>query len=149
MTLGRAWVDAVIVHLQPVFDAADVGFECNQVNESAMLWEADPRQFAERYPDSDIIATYGVDQWPSVHCIDFWFYLDRGAEGEVLVSFEGWHSAHGPVAVTGDPDIDGSALAQMLSTHLRLDRPGSDAAEPGAGLRLDTESPESPGPADR
>jgi hypothetical protein len=124
MTPDRAWLEAVVNRLEPIFAAADVGFVRNQVDESAMLWEADPRRFAERYPDSGIIETYGVDQWPSVHCIDFWFYLDRGLENEIFVSFEGWDAPDRQVAVTGSPATDGDLLATLLATHLRLDPSG-------------------------
>jgi len=124
VTLGRAWAEDVASRLEPLFVAAGVGFTRNQVNESAMLWEADPGMFAERYPVSGIIESYGEAQWPSVHCIDFWFYLDRGPEEGIVVSFEGWDAPYERVAVTGDADIDGAMLARMLATHLRLKLPG-------------------------
>lgn len=123
MTLDRAWAEAVASQLEPVFIAAEVGFTRNQVNESAMLWEADPGRFAERYPESEIIETYGEMQWPSVHCIDFWFYLDRGPEDEILVSFEGWDAPYELISVTGDADIDGRVLATRLAKHLRVGPP--------------------------
>ena len=66
-----------------VFDAADVGFvrqiQVRRSGESAfaslsemtgiaeevaLLWEADPELFAERYPDSGIVESYG-EQWPT------------------------------------------------------------------------------------
>ncbi len=34
-----------------------------------MLWEADPLRFAERYPDSGVVESYGP-QWPAP-CIDY------------------------------------------------------------------------------
>jgi len=129
MTVDRAWAEGVARRLEPLFMAAGVGFTRNQMNESAMLWEADPGKFAERYPDSGIIETYGEAQWPSVRCIDFWIYLDRGPDDEILVSFEGWDAPYEQVAVTGDADLDGAKLARMLATHLRLsppDSPGTD-----------------------
>ena len=56
----------------PVFEAADVGF-VRQVQYAgpgyrrvdAMLWEADPEQFAARYPDSGVAESYGR-QWRDV-----------------------------------------------------------------------------------
>ena len=35
MTLDRAWVDAVVVHLQPVFDAAETGPGLRPATESS------------------------------------------------------------------------------------------------------------------
>ncbi len=61
----------------PVFEAAGVGFLRQPLSGapgesvSALLWEADPGRFAEGYPDIEIIDSYGLEQWPGVHCIDY------------------------------------------------------------------------------
>ena len=74
-----AWADEVVRLCDPVFEAADVGFVRqvmhagdDRTRVDALLWEAEPQRFAERYPESGIIETYGQEQWPGVPCIDFW-----------------------------------------------------------------------------
>lgn len=78
MTVDLAWRDAVRASCEPVFQAADVGFQWNDMvfdrDQPAMLWEADPARFALRYPDSGIELSYG-DQWPPP-CIDYWIYVE-------------------------------------------------------------------------
>lgn len=65
----QRWADAVCSVCDPVFASADVGF-VRQIQSDpadglvqALLWEADPLRFAERYPDSRIVDSYG-DEWP-------------------------------------------------------------------------------------
>ena len=73
--LDRSWAEGVCWVCDPGYTAADVGF-ARQIHEgprrgiTALLWEADPQMFAERYPDSGIVESYGT-QWPDVTCIDF------------------------------------------------------------------------------
>src|SRR5262245_8933835 len=99
------WAERVCSLCDPVLAAADVGFE-RQVHTdqssgrvATILWEADPHQFAAKYPDSDIVDSYG-DQWDDVHCIDYWVYVD--ADDEVCrLSVEGWNLPEILVRATG------------------------------------------------
>ena len=126
--LDRSWAEGVCRVCDPVFAAADVGFE-RQIHEeprrgiTALLWEADPQLFAERYPDSGVVESYGT-QWPDVTCIDFWVYLDA-AEGTASTSTEGWTSEHEvrDLSLTGDGTQDGRAIGAVMARILRVDPP--------------------------
>ena len=89
---------------------------------TALLWEADPHLFEERYPDSGIAESYG-DQWPA-HCIDFWVYVD-GRKRRARTSTEGW----GPdqdvdaLPLTGDGLKDGLAIGAVMARILRVSPP--------------------------
>ena len=127
--LGEQWVDQVTRLCDPVFEAADVGF-VRQVSYaddasslvSALLWEADPRRFAERYPDSGIVESYGEDQWPGVTCVDYWAYVDQ-EERRCDLSVEGWGTARLRVDLSGDGRADGAALAAAFARILRVPPP--------------------------
>ncbi|GAA4082005.1 hypothetical protein ACFFOS_28015 [Nocardioides kongjuensis] len=75
------WADQVREMCDPIFNAAQVGFECQLLGVSeagtvgGLLWEADPAQFAAKYPDSGIVETYGSD-WESTSCIDYELTID-------------------------------------------------------------------------
>ena len=109
----------------PVFAAAGAGFTRNAGTWSqehpALLWEADPVRFAERYPDSGIESSYG-DQWPPP-CIDYWAYVDP-VELVAELSTEGWSHASVVVRLTGDGATDGAALARAFAEILRVGPPG-------------------------
>ena len=72
--MGESWIEEVSQACDPIFEAAAVGF-VRQVNYAdddrkevvSLLWEADPQRFADRYPESGIVETYGGDQWRGVH----------------------------------------------------------------------------------
>jgi hypothetical protein len=120
------WAVAVCAVCDPVFTAADVGFVRQQLPDygsdavPALLWEAEPARFAERYPDSGIVRTYG-DQWPAP-CIDYWVYVDAAA-GTALLSVEGWSLGRESLDLTGDGARDGLVLAEAFARILRVPPP--------------------------
>jgi hypothetical protein len=115
----QAWCETVVSHLQPVFDedGSDWSFHGIADPPSALLWEASPTAFVARHPDAGIEESYG-EPATSIPCLDFWVYL---FDGLVELSWEGWSNPRDPVAITGDGEEDGRALASMLRAHLRLD----------------------------
>ncbi|MCW2759063.1 MAG: hypothetical protein JWO46_2809 [Nocardioidaceae bacterium] len=92
--ISAAQAAAVIAACDPIFRAADVGFSHQLATGSvsgrvrAILWEADPVRFVEKYPHSGVKESYG-DQWADVHCLDYWLSFDE--PGRILVSIEGWN----------------------------------------------------------
>ena len=125
-SFDRAWCEAVVGRLQPVFDEDGSGWSFAGISDppSSLLWEAVPTAFVERHPDAGIEAAYGGQAASSIPCLDFWVYLERARPGLVELSWEGWTSPTDPVAVTGDGDHDGRVLAALLRAHLRLDTAG-------------------------
>ena len=121
MILDAAWVDGVCRACDPVFAAADVGFT-HQALDDALLWEADPRRFAERYPDSGIVETYGEEQWPNVHCIDWWAYLEP-ASARIRISVEGWNLPELHLPIRGHAGWDGAHLADLFARLLGVRSP--------------------------
>lgn len=126
MTIDLAWRDAVRAACEPVFLAADAEFEWNDdghfdEESPALLWEAEPQRFAERFPDSGIEESYG-DQWPP-YCIDYWIYVDPKRMTATL-SPEGWNVFEETMSITGDGARDGKTLAAWFSGVLGL-RPTS------------------------
>lgn len=121
MSLDRAWCEAVVGHLQPVFDQDGPDWSFHGVADppSALLWEASPSAFVARHPDAGIEDSYGMPA-ERLTCIDFWIYLDRGGPLEVELSWEGWNHWPETVTVTGDGAADGAAIAARLRSHLRL-----------------------------
>jgi hypothetical protein len=129
MSLDSTWVEGVRRWCDPVFSSANCGFEWNgsgynseaggQV--TAMLWEAVPDLFAERYPESDIIEQYGVEQWPPP-CIDYWIYVDPVTHTAEL-SIEGWSYWPTPLPLSGDAEADGRMLATKFAEFLRVSPP--------------------------
>lgn len=69
------------------------------------VFEAAPHRFAERYPDSGIVASYG-DGWPGVHRIDYWVYIEAEAR-QARLSVEGWNPGFLIVPLSGDGTQDG------------------------------------------
>jgi hypothetical protein len=57
----RAWCEAVVAHLQPVFDedGSDWSFHGIADPPEALLWEASPTAFVARHPDAGIEESYG------------------------------------------------------------------------------------------
>ena len=116
-SLDGSWAEAVRAACQPVFDAAQVGFTHQDQGDSALLWEADAELFAERYPDSGIVESYG-DQWPAP-CIDYWIYIES-EKRQVRLSIEGWGFADMNVPITGDGAVDGRAIAAKFANILKV-----------------------------
>ena len=126
--MGRAWADLVARECDPVFEAADVGFVGqvlyaeDQETVVALLWEADPERFAARYPDSGIVETYGEEQWPGVHCIDYWVNVDH-ASGRCRLSAEGWNLPEIWLELSGRGDADGASIADTFARILSVPSP--------------------------
>jgi hypothetical protein len=122
----KQWADAVCAACDPVFTAADVGFVRQPSSDygsdvvPALFWEAEPARFAQRYPDSGIVRSYG-DQWPAP-CIDYWVYVDAAA-GQARLSVEGWSLGQLSMDLTGDGARDGLALAEAFARILRVPPP--------------------------
>lgn len=81
-----------------------------------MLWEADAVQFAERYPDSGIIESYG-DLWPAP-CIDYWVYVDT-RERLAALSTEGWSFDNQQIPLSGYGPADADRLYGHLARILQ------------------------------
>jgi len=126
-TLDQGWAAAVCLVCDPVCESAQVGFT-RQIHEeqgrgvTALLWEADPLLFAERYLESGIVESYGLDQWPPP-CIDHWVYIDAESR-EARFSVEGAGPDDDVVHLTGDGLHDGRAIGQVLARLLRVPGPG-------------------------
>lgn len=122
IVIDRAWCEAVVAHLQPVFDedGSDWTFQWIEARPRALLWEASPTAFVARHPDAGIEDSYGQPA-SAIPCLDFWVYLDRGGPSEVELSWEGWNHWPEAVTVSGDPETDGRMIAGRLRAHLRLD----------------------------
>ena len=125
----QRWADAVCSVCDPVFASADVGF-VRQIQSDpadglvqALLWEADPLRFAERYPDSRIVDSYG-DEWPP-YCIDYWAYLD-GPARQVRISTEGWSFVDDVLDMSGDGGLDGIEIGNAMARILKVAPPASD-----------------------
>lgn len=110
----------------PVFEAADVGFlrqlhyaDDEQGAVDGLLWEADPQRFAERYPDSDILESYGEAEWHNLHCIDFWVDVDHANQRSRLV-IEGWNLPALWLDLSGDGRRDGAAIADTFARILAV-----------------------------
>jgi hypothetical protein len=133
MRLDRAWAEAVRRWCDPVFAAADCGFEWNgsgyqrdpDGHVHSLLWEAGPELFAERYPDSGVIESYGEENWPPP-CIDYWIYVEP-TTGTAELSVEGWSDWRDPIPLSGDGDVDGRTLATRFAAILRVSPPADPA----------------------
>ena len=120
MAIDAGWFDAVRAACDPVFEAADAGFDWNESafsdgEEPTLLWEADPVPFAARYPQLEMEESYG-DQWPPP-CIDFWVTVSRSDQTASL-DLEGFRDPAQPVALTGDGSVDGARLAGIFRANL-------------------------------
>jgi hypothetical protein len=123
------WAEDVSSYCDPIFDAAQVGFipQVQHADEerqvvAALLWEADPVKFATRYPDSGIVETYGIDQWPDVHCIDYWVHVDH-EQRRCRISVEGWNLPDLMIDLRGHSDFDGAAIADTFARILGVSSP--------------------------
>ena len=129
MPIDHEWVEKVCAYCDPIFEAAQVGFvrqavhsdEAGQVV-NALLWEADPANFAARYPDSGIVESYGPEQWPDVHCIDYWVYVDH-EQRRCRISVEGWNLPDLIIELHGSSGLDGAAIADTLARILAVPSP--------------------------
>lgn len=83
------------------------------------MWEADPRRFVERYPDSGIVETYGEQQWPGVRCIDYWVYVDHWRQ-RCRLSAEGWNLPELWLDLRGRGEVDGAAVADTFARILAV-----------------------------
>jgi hypothetical protein len=125
--LNAEWVEAVRQLCDPVFAAADVGFIAQVLATDtgpALLWEADAERFAARYPDSEIVESYG-SSWPPP-CIDYWTYIDAG-QGRAQIAPEGWGLWQIDIDLSGDGASDGIAIAREFSRILRVAGPPGTA----------------------
>lgn len=123
-SLDAQWAAEVARICDRVFEAADVGFtrqvqhaDPQGVMPTSLLWEADPARFAERYPDSGVVESYGPDQWPGVGCIDFWVYVDRDAK-QCRLSLEGWNLPEFVLELSGHGGLDGGSIAAVFARIL-------------------------------
>ena len=127
--LDAHWAEDVALLCDPVFEAADVGFS-RQVQHAdeqgrvvtALLWEANPTRFAEKYPESGIIESYGAERWSAVGCIDFWVYLDRD-KNQCRLSVEGWNLPELILHLSGHSGLDGSGIADVFARILGVRSP--------------------------
>lgn len=120
----QSWIAAVVAACDPVFAAAEVGFVRQFTRDGeavkAILWEANAIQFAERYPDSGVLESYG-EAWPAP-CIDYWVYLNTEAM-EACLSVEGWGLRDEVVHLSGDGEADSLTIASAMARILRVSPP--------------------------
>ena len=114
-----------------MFKAANVGFVRHDlpITQSStpvhdILWEANPGRFAERYPDSDIIESYGPS-WDDVDCIDYWVHVEAD-QRLCRLSVEGWNLTEVLVRVRGNGDFDGPVIAAVFARILAVQWPPPD-----------------------
>ncbi|HLS46170.1 MAG TPA: hypothetical protein VK045_12105 [Ornithinicoccus sp.] len=118
------WSAIVCRRLDTLFYATDAGFSRSSPAQPVtgvvddMLWEADPLRFAERYPDSGIVESYG-EQWPAP-CIDYWVYIDVGTRSATL-STEGWSHDNQEIALSGKGAEDADRLHEHPARILQQD----------------------------
>lgn len=118
------WLAIVCGRLDCLFEATGAGFSRSMPGEPVdeqvgdMLWEADPMRFAERYPESWIVESYG-DQWPAP-CIDYWIYIDVDSR-RATFSIEGFDVDPESVALTGDGSQDAERLRKVLASAHNVD----------------------------
>ena len=117
------WSAAVCAVLDTLFLGSSAGFSRtapaqprpNVVED--LLWEADPVRFAERYPDSGVVASYG-GLWPPP-CIDYWVCVEAPTH-RARLSTEGWGLEHPTVELTGRGAVDAARLASILREILSV-----------------------------
>jgi hypothetical protein len=80
------------------------------------------QRFADRFPDSGIVESYGADSWPGVTCIDYWVYVDGDAR-RARISVEGWHVDEPLIPLSGDGRRDGLAIGTVMARILRVPLP--------------------------
>ena len=127
------WAAEVCAYCDPVFEAANVGFvrqgqsdtDADSSVGGAILWEADPPRFAEAYPDSGIVESYGAEQWDGVGCIDYWVYVDAD-DSLCRLSVEGWNLPEVLIRARGHGGFDGMAIAAVFARVLGIQWPLPD-----------------------
>jgi hypothetical protein len=120
--MSRKWAAAVSAICDPVFAAADAGFiPADGGFADALLWEADPSRFAQRYPDSGIKDSFSSAGWPP-DCIDYWLYVDANKR-QARLAVEGWAELEIELELTGDGDRDGLTIAREFARILRVEAP--------------------------
>ncbi|WP_028642221.1 hypothetical protein [Nocardioides sp. URHA0020] len=130
-TFDGRWAATVCAYCDPVFEAANVGFVRHALPAqpddpvAAILWEADPSKFAESYPDSGIVESYGEQYWDDVSCIDYWVYVEA-EENLCRLSVEGWNLHEVLVRAGGQSDFDGMAIASVFARILGIRWPLPD-----------------------
>ena len=118
------WSAIVCRRLDALFYSTAAGFSRSSPAQPVtgvvddLLWEADPLQFAERYPDSGIVESYG-EQWPAP-CIDYWVYVDVETRMATL-STEGWSHDNQEIALSGNGAEDADRLHEHLARILHPD----------------------------
>ena len=122
MAFDVGWRHAVRAACDPIFAAADVGFQWNAHSavggdHPTLLWEADPLLFASRYPDSGVAESYG-DGWPAP-CIDYWVYIDP-AGMTARLDVEGLGAPYPLLDVTGSGESDGQLIAGAFAEILQV-----------------------------
>jgi hypothetical protein len=122
----QQWVQSVCDFCDPIFEAASVDFTrqislANTGMVDTLLWEADPVLFAQTYPDSGVIGSYG-EHWPEVGCIDFWVYVEH-EKGQVRLSIEGWALPELVLPFTGSKDIHAYGIADTFARILGVRSP--------------------------
>lgn len=116
------WSAIVCGRLDALFESTDAGFSRSLPLEPVsgrvenFLWEADALRFAERFPDSGVVESYG-DQWPAP-CIDYWVYIDEGSRTATL-SVEGWNFDCEEIALSGDGPHDAERLHRAMASFLQ------------------------------
>ena len=114
------WVETVRGRCDRVFQAADVGFVAQVMTSEtgpALLWEADPKRFVERYPDSGVVESYG-SSWPAP-CLDYWVYVDVD-RGRARLSTEGWNVHDIEVELSGEGHSDAETIVREFARILRV-----------------------------
>jgi hypothetical protein len=125
--LDQEWAQSVCDYCDPIFEAANVGFT-RQISYAddgvvdTLLWEADPARFADTYPDSGIVESYGEDRWPQVHCIDFWVYVEH-ENRQCRLSMEGWNLPDLVLPFTGNRTLDACGIADTFARVLGVQSP--------------------------
>ena len=127
--LDSQWAEEFCRLCDPVFEAAAVGFTRQVLHSddegatvSALLWEANPTRFAEKYPDSGVIESYGAEQWSEVTCIDYWVYLDHD-KNQCRLSVEGWNLPELILNLSGYSSMDGFHIADVFARILGVRSP--------------------------
>ncbi|MDF8265597.1 hypothetical protein [Luteipulveratus flavus] len=114
----QAWIRAVKSRCDETLQRADVGFTAQDIHDehgavTAIMWQANPQRYAERYPDSAIVDSYG-SQWPEVRDINCTLKLDESPHA-VGLAIEGWGLPEVFVRVDQRGDRDGVQIANLLS----------------------------------
>ena len=124
--LDQEWMQSVCDFCDPIFEAANVDFTrqislADDGTVNTLLWEADPGLFAQTYPESGIIESYG-DQWPQVGCIDFWVYAEH-EKRQCRLSVEGWNLPDLVLPFAGSKRMHACSIADTFARILGVQSP--------------------------